>query len=133
MYMIKNELATKPNFILQNLQNHVTDAALEIQKNIGLGFSTHDYCRAFAYELKLRRIPFESHKEVELPYKGEIAGKYQLDFVVDSQLILTVLSADEILSSDLSKLRHFLRSMNLKLGVMINFASDRVEIKAVHR
>ena len=133
MYMIKNELAKKTNLTLQDLQNQVTDAALEIQKNIGLGFSTNDYCRAFAYELKLRRIPFESHKEVELPYKGEVAGKYQLDFVVDSQVILTVLSSEEISSSDLSKLRHFLRSMNLKLGIMINFASDRVEIKAVHR
>jgi len=131
--MNENELAKKAVLSLMDLQNQVTEAALEIQKNIGLGFSIDDYCRAFAYELKLRDVPFESHKDVELPYKGKIAGNYQLDFLVDNQMILTVLSAEEISNSDKSKQRSFLKALNLKIGMVINFANEKVEIKAVYR
>jgi len=131
--MKENEIAKRAVLNLMDLQNQVTEAALEIQKNIGLGFSIDDYCRAFAYELKLRDIPFEIHKDVELPYKGEIAGNYQLDFLVDNQMILTVLSAEEISNSDQSKQRSFLKALKLNIGMVINFANEKVEIKAVYR
>ncbi|MCP4583515.1 MAG: GxxExxY protein [candidate division Zixibacteria bacterium] len=131
--MTENELAEMTDQDVKDLQNQVTEAALEIQKNIGLGFSTTDYCRAFAYELKLRKIPYETDKKVELSYKGEIAGRYQLDFLVNKQMIITVLSAEEIASSDQSKQRNFLKALNLKIGMVINFANEKVEIKAVYR
>ena len=133
MYMDKNELTQKNNFNLMGLQNQVMEAALEVQKNIGPGFSSKDYCRALAYELKLRGIPYESEKSVNLPYKGNIAGQYQLDFVVDGRMIVTILSAEEISDSDQSKLRSFLKALNLQSGIVVNFASEKVEIKAVHR
>jgi len=131
--MDKNELAQKNNFTLMGLQNQVTEAALEVQRTIGPGFSPKDYCRALAYELKLRGIAYESEKSVNLPYKGNIAGQYLLDFVVADSVIVTILSTEEISDSDQSKLKSFLKALNLQLGIVVNFASEKVEIKAVHR
>lgn len=130
--MGNNELAKETSLNLRNLQNQVTEAALEVQKNIGPGFSPKDYCQALAYEFQLRDIPFERGKNVKLPYKGNVAGQYKLDFVVKEKMIITVLSEDEISDSDRSKMRNFLKALNLGLGMVINFSKEKVEIKAVY-
>ena len=130
--MDSNELAKEAGLNLRNLQNQVTEAALEVQKNIGPGFSPEDYCQALVYEFQLRSIPFEREKNVKLPYKGNVAGQYKLDFVVKKKMILTVLSEDEISDSDRSKMRNFLKALDLGLGMVINFSREKVEIKAVY-
>jgi len=131
--MNKNELAKEQDNNLKKLQNQVTEAALEVQKNIGPGFSPQDYCRALAHEFTLRKIPFESKIDVDLPYKGNIAGKYQLDFIIDQRMILSVLTAEEISDTDRSRQKNFLRALTLDLGMVVNFADERVEMKAVYR
>jgi len=131
--MNKNELAKERDNDLKKLQNQVTEAALEVQKNIGPGFSPQDYCRALAHEFTLRKIPFKSKIDVDLSYKGNIAGKYQLDFIIDQKMLLSVLTAEEISDTDRSKQRNFLKTLTLNLGMVVNFANERVEIKAVYR
>ncbi len=130
--MGNNRLEKATSRGLKSLQNQVTEAALEVQKNIGPGFSPHDYCQALAYEFQLRDIPFEREKNVKLSYKGNVAGHYKLDFVVRERMILTILSVDEISDSDKSKMRNFLRALNIKLGMMLNFSRGKVEINAVY-
>jgi GxxExxY protein len=131
--MNNNKLTEKMRLDLKNLQSQVAEAALEIQKNIGLGLTASDYCRALARELKIRNIDYEREKMVTLPYKGEIAGEYMVDFAVDNRIILAVISSDEIEVSELAKQRSFLKALNYKVGMVINFANEKVEIKSVYR
>lgn len=133
IYMKQKELAKMMAGSLKELQNQVTESALEVQKNIGPGFKSPDYCRALAHEFKLREIPFQENIDVNLQYKGDIAGKYQLDFVIDKKVIVSVLSTEEISESDRSRQKKFLKALAIDLGVVVNFANERVEIKAVHR
>jgi len=130
--MNRNELAKNIGKTLKELQNQITEAALEVEKNIGPGFSPPDYCRALACEFALREIPYQSNIEVDLPYKGNVAGKYRLDFVIDEKVILSVMASDGISESEQSRQRSFLRALGLSLGIVVNFADERVEIKAVH-
>ena len=131
--MNSNKLTEKTRLDLKNLQSQVAEAALEIQKNIGLGLTASDYRRALAREFKIRNIDYERDKTVTLPYKGEIAGEYMVDFTVDDRIILAVISSDEIEVSELAKQRSFLKALNYKVGMMINFANEKVEIKSVYR
>jgi GxxExxY protein len=128
-----NKLADKTRVDLKYLQSQIAEAALEIQKNFGLGFSTSDYCRALAHELKIRNIGFEQDKQIPISYKGEVAGKYRVDFIVDKKIMLTIITADEIGVAHLAKQRNFLKTLGFKLGMMINFADEKVEIKSVYR
>jgi GxxExxY protein len=128
-----NKLAEKARLDLKNLQSQVAEAALEVQKNIGLGFSAADYCRALAHEFKIRNVGYEHDKTVSLPYKGEIAGKYKIDFVVDKRIIVTVMSDEEIQSAQLAKQRSLIKTLDFELGMTINFADEKVEIKSVYR
>jgi len=114
-----------------DLENQVIDAALEVHKNIGLGFGRQEYGRALAYELGLREIPFERKKKAKLSYKGSVAGEYNLDFVVDNSLVIMITTDEQLSQIEESKLKSILRAVKLKTGLIINFSKDILEIKTV--
>jgi len=131
--MKEQRLATKPDTVERELQSQVMDAALEVHKNMGLGFGQEEYSRALAYEFELRGIFFESKKNIKLSYKGSVAGEYDLDFVVQNALVVAVLAADHLTYMDETKLKSILKATKLKTGLIINFSKDILEIRTVER
>lgn len=131
--MKDSELAVGSKTITNDLQSQVVNAAIEVHKNMGLGFGRKEYCRALAHEFGLRNIPFESHKNIKLSYKGSVAGEYNLDFVVEKALVVLISTDDHLTDIVESKLRSILKSIRLKKGLIINFSKDILEIKTVKR
>lgn len=115
------------------MQSRVMDAALEVHKNMGLGFGSDEYSRALAYEFGLRTIDFESQKNIKLSYKGAVAGEYKLDFVVNDTLAVAVLSGSQLTDMDETKFKSILKATKLKMGLIINFSKDILEIRTVER
>jgi len=129
--MQDSKLETRMKLSAQELKTQAIDAALEVHKNIGLGFGKQEYGRALAHELGLREIPFERKKRVKLSYKGSVAGEYSLDFVVDDSLVIIVSTDEQFSQAEESKLKSILRAIKLKTGLVINFSKDILEIKTV--
>ena len=129
--MKDGELAIKTESVMSDLQSQVVDSALEVHKNMGLGFGKREYGRALAHEFGLREIPFESRKTVKLSYKGSVAGEYNLDFVVDNTLVVLISTEDQLSDAIESKLKSILKSIRLKKGLIINFSKDILEIKTI--
>jgi len=131
--MKEQNLATRPGQAEREVQSKVMDAALEVHKNMGLGLGREEYSRALAYEFGLRNIDHESQKSIKLSYKGSVAGEYQLDFVVASILAVAVLSGSQLTDMDETKLKSILKATKLKMGLIINFSKDILEIRTVER
>lgn len=131
--MKDGELATEVKTSLNDLQSQVVDSALEVHKNMGLGFGRAEYGRALAHEFGLRNIPFESHKNIKLSYKGSVAGEYKLDFVVDKTLVVMISTGEHLTDMDESKLKSILKSIRMKKGLIANFSKDILEIKTIKR
>jgi len=129
--MQDSKLTTKTNYSSVELKNQVVDAALEVHKNIGLGFGKQEYSRALAHEFSLRDIPFERKKKAKLSYKGSVAGEYDLDFVVDQTLVLMITTDEQVSQGEESKLKSILRAVKLKSGIVINFSKEILEIKTL--
>jgi GxxExxY protein len=131
--MKDQKLAVKPGRAEQEIQARVMDVALEVHKNMGLGFGKEEYCRAVAHEFELENIPFESDKLIELAYKGSVAGQYLLDFVVGDSVGVSILSGDRLTYMDESQMKSILKTSRMKLGLIINFSKDILEIRTVER
>jgi GxxExxY protein len=131
--MKEQKLATKPTAGERELQSRLTDAALEVHKNMGLGFGQEEYSRALSHELSLRNIDFETKKYVKLSYKGSVAGEYVLDFVVQDVIAVAVLSGNHLTDMDDAKLKSILKATKMNMGLIINFSKDILEIRTVER
>ena len=118
---------------LKELHNLVVASALEVHKNMGLGFEEQAYSKALAVEFDLRAIPYESHREVTLNYKGKVAGSYILQFVVDDRIVVILKADTEIGEMDEAQIRTYLKVSKLPLGIILDFGSTELEIQSVHR
>ena len=116
---------------IKELQEQIMEAALEVHKNMGLGFQESAYSQALAYEFDLRKIEYERNKKIKLSYKGSVAGEYSLEFVVKDNIIVLIKAGEPIQEADESKMRSFLKATKLGLGMIIDFGKENLEIKSI--
>jgi GxxExxY protein len=118
---------------LKELQEQILEAALEVHKNMGLGFQESAYSQALAYEFDLRKIEYERKKNIKLSYKGSVAGEYDLEFVVKNSIIVMIKAGEPMNESDVTKMKGFLKATKLPLGMLINFGKESLEVKNINR
>lgn len=118
---------------LADAERQIVEAALEVHKNLGLGFTEPAYMQALAYELELRKVPYERQKKVKVSYKGNVADEAVLDLVVDDSVIVEVKAAEALSSADETKMKSYLKATKMGMGVLVDFGRDNLEIKSVNR
>ena len=117
--------------LFKELSFAIVGAAMEVHRQLGLGFLEAVYQKALAYELTLRGIPFEEQKVLSVCYKGQLVGEYKADFVVDGKIILELKSVSAINNAHMAQARNYLAATGLHLAILINFGVASLETKRV--
>jgi len=103
----------------------IIGAAMEVHKVLGPGFLEAVYQEALEIEFILRGIPFESYKNLKIPYKESVLKKcYEADFVVFEKIIVEIKALDSIISKNKAQIINYLKATKLRLGVLINFGEE---------
>ncbi|MDP8314738.1 MAG: GxxExxY protein [Candidatus Celaenobacter antarcticus] len=99
-------------------------AIFEVYKNIGAGFLEAVYQECLEKELDLRKIPFQSQKEIKLSYKNTTLNQtYRANFLCFDSILIEIKAVTEISDIHRSQILNYLRATNLKLGLLVNFSS----------
>jgi GxxExxY protein len=110
----------------------IIGAAIDVQKNMGIGFLEPVYQEVLEMEFMERGIPFEREKELLLRYKGkELKKRYYADFVCYDKIILELKVCENISKIHESQVINYLNATNFKLGIIINFAVIPLEFKRI--
>jgi GxxExxY protein len=122
---------TKVEYPYLDLTSEVLDSAIKIHKKLGPGFNESVYQKALKIELSKKDIPFENEMEVFLIYDGIEFGRQRLDIVVDEKFILELKAVKGISEVHMAQIISYLKATGLKLGLILNFAKPKLEIKRV--
>ncbi|MGI0011505.1 MAG: GxxExxY protein [Nitrosopumilaceae archaeon] len=95
--------------------------AIEIYRELGAGYEETIYEEAMAIELRNKKIPYEVERNTEVFYKGIKVGINRLDFIVDGKLVVELKAQNSITKSHEGQTRSYLKSMNLRNGLIVNF------------
>jgi GxxExxY protein len=110
-----------------NLTYKIIGCAMEVYKQLGPGLLESVYEQALIHELKLNDIPVESQVEIKVNYKGiNITDNLRLDLLVDDCVIVELKSVEELKPIHHKQLLTYLRLMNKKVGLLINFNTDNL-------
>ena len=108
-----------------SLTYKIIGCAMEVYKQLGPGLLESVYEQALIQELKLNDIPVESQVEIKVNYKGiNISDNLRLDLLVDDSVIVELKSVEELKPIHHKQLLTYLRLMNKKVGLLINFNTD---------
>ena len=113
--------------IYPELSYQIMKHVFEVHNQLGPGFSENIYEEALAYEFGMNGIEFERQKSIQLSYKGRIVGSYRLDIVVDQKIILELKAVTALNELFKAQLLSYLKATGLRLGILINFGSLKVE------
>jgi GxxExxY protein len=112
----------------------VLDAAIEVHRGLGgPGLLESVYEEALAWELAGRGLSVERQRAVPIRYKGQtLATPLRLDVLVQDKVIVECKATTEYNSIFEAQVLTYLRLMELKLGLVINFG-ERLVKNGVHR
>jgi GxxExxY protein len=111
---------------------HLVGAAIEVHKEIGCGFTEPVYQEAFEEELRLRGIPFEREKVINVTYKGKVLSKsFRPDFVCYDKIIVELKAVTEFTDEHISQVYNYLKASGFKLGLLVNFGTTSLKYKRI--
>ena len=112
----------------------IIDSSIEVHRTLGgCGLLESVYEEALAWELESKGLNVERQLEVPIIYKkNRLASPLRLDLLVGKLVIVEVKSVNLYNKIFEAQTLTYLRLMNLKLGLVINFGEKRV-IDGFHR
>lgn len=113
---------TGTKLIYEELTQQIIGAAIEVHKAVGPGLFERIYEECLCHELSLRNIKFRKQIDVPLSYKGKnLNCNYRLDLIVEEAVILELKSCSQILPIHEAQLLTYMRLMEKRVGLIINF------------
>jgi GxxExxY protein len=106
---------------VEGYANAVIGAAIEVHKELGPGFLEAVYEEALAYEMSLRKIPFEQQYPIAVSYKRHLVGQSRLDFLIGGSLIVELKAVEALNNVHQAQLISYFRATHFYLGLLINF------------
>lgn len=118
---------------LQQETDSIIRTAIEIHKTLGAGFLEIVYKDAFEYEYRMQNIIYEREKEYQVHYKDTILPhRFYADFVVFGKVIVEIKAKERgIAEEDFAQTLNYLKCSGCKIGLVLNFAKMKLEIKRV--
>ncbi|MEZ4731939.1 MAG: GxxExxY protein [Caldilineaceae bacterium] len=113
------------------LTGELRSTVWEVYHTLGAGF-VFAYANAIYVELQQRGIICEAIRRLVVSHRGQEIGDLPLrHFIVDQRVVLLPVAEAAINQSDLNKVRVVMIQRGLKLGMVVNFGNERLEVKYV--
>lgn len=113
--------------LFQELSHEVIGACFTVQNFLGCGLLEKVYEEALVIELNSLGIPVARQKYFPVYYKGQLAGSYLADLVVDNKIIVELKSVTSLKPFMEAQLINYLRLSRIPVGYLVNFYNEQVE------
>ena len=112
--MHENELATV-----------AIDVGLRIHKKLGPGLLESAYQAVLAHELRKQKLHVDCLLPVPLIWDGiELETAFRADILVERKLLIELKSVEEVAPVHKKQVLTYLRLMDLRLGLLMNFGEE---------
>lgn len=102
-----------PPLKYSDLTEKIIGAAIEVHKKLGPGFVEKLYHKAVARELKKQGLKLRSQVKIDVRYDKAKIGFQVVDFLVEDKVVVELKAAEK------------------EIGLILNFAKSKLEIKRV--
>ena len=109
----------------------INGAVFEVNRVLGPGFLEKVYENALLIELKKRGLAVESQVPIKVLYKGEPAGEYIADILVEGKVIIELKAIDKLDKIHEAQIMNYLKATGIPVGLLVNFKHSKAEIKRI--
>jgi len=129
IYTDRKQINTDKKLIYADLTYRVRGAIFTVYNTLGYGHKEMVYQKALANEFSEQKIPYNREKSLDVRYKNQVVGNYRPDFVVDNKIVIEIKAVEFMPKSFETQLIHYLKTIDFKVGLLVNFGSTTLCIK----
>ncbi|MDP3723428.1 MAG: GxxExxY protein [Candidatus Omnitrophota bacterium] len=118
---------------LTEVTREIIGGAINVHKALGPGFTERIYAKALQLELKRRGLPFSIEQSIRVEYRNQLLGLHRLDLVVNDEIVVELKAVYEINNFHVAQVLSYLKASGKSVGLLLNFARGKLEIKRVVR
>ena len=112
----------------------IRGAIFDVYKKLGSGLLESVYEEAMVYELQKRGLSVERQKDVPICYDGHLLKTpLRIDLLVEGKVIIELKSVQEMREVFWKQTLTYLKLLNLKVGILVNFNVNDILDDAIHR
>ncbi len=107
----------------------VIGCAIRVSNTLGTGFLEKVYENALALELQNTGLAFEQQHPIQVRYQGTVVGDFAADMVIERQVIVELKAVRMLDPAHEAQVLNYLRATGIRVGLLLNFGTPKLEIK----
>jgi GxxExxY protein len=107
----------------------IIGCAYTVSNSLGCGFLEKVYENALVSELINQGLKVDQQQIVKVQYNGIIVGDYVADLVVENSVLIEVKTVEHLGKPQIAQCLNYLKATGIRVGLLMNFETPRVEIK----
>jgi GxxExxY protein len=116
---------------LNKLSERIIGCAYVVANTLGSGFLEKVYENALARELRKSGLLVRQQHPISVSYDGAIVGKFAADLFVANRVLVELKACRTLDESCLAQCLNYLKATKLRLCLLINFGTPRVQIRRI--
>ncbi len=130
---IKQRPGSKQSLQINEVTSIVIDACIRIHREIGPGLLESVYEVILAKRLQARGLLVQRQVPIPIVIDGESFGEgFRADLLINGLVIIELKSVQELSPVHFKQVQTYLRLMDLRIGLLINFG-DETLVNGLHR
>ena len=111
------------------LTRRIIGCLFESYKQLGYGYQEKYYQRSFALKLTEQGIPYKRELKRNILVNNRIIGRYFVDFLIDDQVAVEMKVAEDFYQTHTNQLLAYLKSYNIKIGILAIITLKGIKVK----
>ena len=125
------QLPKRSDLVYPELSYRIVGILFEVHNQIGSGHHEKVYQRALSVGFQKHGLVFKEQVYTPLMFENKNVGSYFLDFLVDGKVVLEIKKGDRFSRSNIEQVMTYLKTYNLKLGILANFGHHELNYKRI--
>jgi GxxExxY protein len=116
-------------WLYHNLTEKIIGCCYKVHNELGCGHKEVIYEKALSKEFDRENIIYKKEAYLPVKYQNENVGNYRADFIIEGKILLEIKAVEFISKSYETQLSYYLKTTGYKLGLLINFGAERVQVR----
>lgn len=113
------------------ITERIIACAYKVSNTLGAGFLEKVYENSLAHEMKKVGFQVAQQQRMRVLYDHVEVGFYEADIIVDEKIIIEVKALKALTDAHKAQCLNYLKATGLRLALLINFGTSRIEVRRV--
>ena len=113
----------------RQITERIIGCAYTVYNKMGFGFLESVYEKCMLIELAKAELRACAQKPITVFYEGHTVGEFVADLMVEDKIIVELKSVRRVVKAHEVQLVNYLTATNIEVGLLLNFAEQKVEVK----